>query len=445
MNYKIGFISLGCSKNLVDSENMLGILSKKGYSIVSDSEDADIIIINTCGFIEPAKEESIQEILHQVAIKEKYKNKKLIVSGCLSQRYSKELELEIPEIDAIIGAEYYKNIDKIVEICLKGGRFICNDRLDWEADLQLPRTLTTPKGMAYLKIAEGCDNFCSYCSIPFIRGRYRSRTIDSLYKEAQYLASTGVKELVIIAQDISRYGHDLGNENAFIELIGKLSSIDSIKWIRLLYYYPERVDKKFLYAIRDNEKVCNYLDIPIQHVNNNILKSMNRNTTSGHVKKMLDDIRHIIPDMVLRTSYIVGFPGETQEEFDELLEFVKNYPIDHVGVFTYSREEGTRAARLDNQIPDEEKLRRRDLLMSAQQQVAKRLNRRWIGNRYDVIVEGQDSDDVYFGRFYGQAPEVDGKVYLFSPHNLSQGSFVNTQIKKAYNYDLLGDFYEFSK
>ena len=442
---KVGFISLGCAKNQVDTENMLGILAGKGYVFVTDSKEADIIIINTCGFIQPAKEESIQEILNQVVIKNQYKDKKIIVAGCLAQRYSRELAAEIPEVDAIIGTEYYPEIDKIVEGCLGGEKYVCNDRLVWEADSTLPRILTTPKGTAYLKIAEGCDNFCSYCAIPQIRGRYRSRTIDSLYEEALSLASMGVKELIVIAQDVSRFGYDMGNKYALIELLNKLSNIDGIRWIRLLYCYPDRIDMDLINAIKDNDKVCHYIDIPIQHINQNILKEMNRHTTPDNVKKVLDDIRSTIPDMVIRTSYIVGFPGEGQREFNELLNFIQEYPIEHVGVFMYSQEEGTRAAKLEGQISDEEKIRRRDILMSTQQRISKRLNRRWIGGKYDVLIEGNDSDNVYFGRFYGQAPEVDGKVYLFSHRELAQGDFVEVEMKRAYNYDLLGDYYEFSK
>lgn len=442
---KIGVISLGCAKNRVDTENMLGILAEKGYTFVTSSEEADVIIINTCGFIQPAKEESIEEILGQVIVKNQYKNKKIIVAGCLAQRYSDELASEIPEVDAIIGTEYYSKIDEIVEGCLKGKKYVCNDRLQWEADRALPRILTTPKATAYLKIAEGCDNFCSYCAIPQIRGRYRSRTIDSLYEEAVRLANAGTKELIVIAQDISRFGYDMGNRNALIELLDKLASIDSIKWIRLLYCYPDRIDTNLIKAIKNNSKVCHYIDIPIQHVNTNILKAMNRNTTSDDIKRVLDNIRTIIPDVIIRTSYMVGFPGEGEREFNELLDFIQTYPIEHVGVFMYSQEEGTRAAKLPDQIDDEEKLRRRNLLMATQQRISKRLNRRWVGGKYDVLIEGRDSEEVYFGRSYGQAPEVDGKVYLFSDRELAQGDFVEVEIKKAYNYDLLGDYHEFSK
>ena len=445
MNNKVAFISLGCAKNQIDTENMLGILDKRGFKIVTSCEEADIIIINTCGFIQPAKEESVEEILKQVAIKKRYGDKKIIVAGCLAQRYAKELASEIPEADAIIGTEYYSKIDTIVRGCLQGKRYVCNDRLEWQANKVLPRILTTPKPTAYLKIAEGCDNFCSYCAIPHIRGRYKSRTIDSLYREALSLVQMGTKELIIIAQDISRFGYDMGNKNALIELLDKLSTIDELKWIRLLYCYPDRIDEELINAIGSNDKICHYIDIPLQHINADILQAMNRNTTPNDIKRVLDNIRDIVPDIVIRTSYIVGFPGEEEREFNDLLEFIYKYPIEHVGVFMYSQEEGTSAAQLDNQIDIEEKIRRRNLLMATQQKVSKKLNKRWIGSTQEILVEGQDSKDVYFGRFYGQAPEVDGKVYFFSNKKLSQGEFVDVDIKKAYNYDLLGEYHELSK
>jgi len=445
LEYKIAFISLGCAKNQIDTENMLGILTQNGFEITNSCEDADIVIINTCGFIQPAKEESIEEILKQVAIKEIYGDKKIIVTGCLAQRYTNELASEIPELDAIIGTEYYSKIDTIVEGCIKGKKYVCNDRQQWQANEVLPRILTTPKPTAYLKIAEGCDNFCSYCAIPYIRGKYRSRTIDSLYREAVYLAQMGTKELIIVAQDISRFGYDLGYKNGLSKLLDKLASINELKWIRLLYCYPDRIDVNLINAIEKNDKICHYIDIPLQHVNNNILRAMNRKTTKDEIKKLLDTIRSTIPDIVIRTSYMVGFPGEREEEFNELLEFIHEYPIDHVGVFMYSQEEGTKAAQLNEQVDIKEKVRRRNLIMSEQQKISKKLNKRWIGKMQEILIEGQDSKDVYFGRFYGQAPEVDGQVYLFSNRKLSQGDFVNANIKKVYNYDLLGEYYDFSK
>lgn len=442
---KVGIISLGCAKNQVDTENMLGVLDKNGFKFVTSCEEADVIIINTCGFIQPAKEESIEEILKQVMLKNKYEDKKLIVTGCLAQRYADELAYEIPEVDAIIGTEYYSMIDKIVEGCLKGKRYILNDRLKWNGEKILPRILTTPKPTAYLKIAEGCDNFCSYCAIPYIRGRYRSRTIDSLYQEAQTLAQLGTKELIIIAQDISKYGYDMGNKNALIELLEKLSTIDELKWIRLLYFYPDRIDAELISTIGTSDKICHYLDIPLQHINTNILQAMNRNTSSDYIKKLIDNIRTNIPDIVIRTSYIVGFPGEGKKEFNELIDFIQNYPIDYVGAFTYSQEEGTKAAKLDGQVDEKEKIARRNLLMATQQRVSKKLNQKWIGGIYDVLIEGEDSEGVYFGRSYGQAPEVDGKVYFFSNKKLRQGDFAKVCIQKVYNYDLLGEYHEFSK
>jgi len=442
---KIGMISLGCSKNQVDSEIMLGLIDKEGYEIVNRSEDADIIIINTCGFIESAKQEAIDTILEQALYKKQGKCQKLIVTGCLAQRYGNELLKEIPEIDNVVGTSRYTDILEVIEDRSRK-EYIGDSSSYWEALEKNPyRILTTLPGTAYLKIAEGCDNRCSYCAIPYIRGKYRSRTMTSLIEEAKGLAENGVKELIVIAQDITRYGQDLRDGTNLVSLLKELCKIDELKWIRLLYCYPDRITDELLDFMAEESKICKYLDIPLQHVNPNIVERMNRRFSKLQAQQLIDKIRKKIPQVVLRTTYIVGFPGEGQDEFEELKEFIENCPFNHAGVFAYSREEGTPAADFMDQVDDATKNKRKNTLMAMQRKISKRFNREFVNKIIDVLIEGEDSPGIYIGRHYGQAPEIDGHVYVFSKQALKPGDFVPVKITKAYDYDLLGDHYEFSK
>jgi ribosomal protein S12 methylthiotransferase len=434
----IGMVSLGCPKNQVDAENMLALLSKAGYQIVNKSEEADAIIVNTCGFIGPAKEESIDAILEQAKYKTIGNCKALIVTGCLAQRYSKALYEEIPEIDAIIGTGHYQDIVNVISHCLTGERMVDISNIDCNIVQNLPRILTTPPHTAYLKIAEGCSNFCTYCIIPKLRGKYRSRSIDSIVDEAKLLVDNGVQELILIAQDVAAFGTDMKN-GSLVELLNRLCDISNLKWLRLLYCYPDRIDDDLLDTIAIQPKICKYLDIPIQHINQDILKRMNRHVSSDKIKSLLDRIHQKIPDAIVRTSIIVGFPGETDEHFDELMQFIKQYPFNRMGVFCYSQEEGTPAARYENQVDNETKVNRQKLLMMEQRKISKKLNRKRVGQVVDVLIEGTDSPNVYFGRSYGEALGIDGQIFVMSNRELSRGDFVSVKISKAYDYDLLGD------
>jgi ribosomal protein S12 methylthiotransferase len=444
--HKIGIISLGCAKNQVDAEVMLGLLHKHGYKIVNQSDDADIIIVNTCGFIGPAKEESIQAILEQAKYKRQGNCKALIITGCLGQRYSKELLAEIPEIDVIVGTGNYSRIVDILEELNEGSsrdNYLGN--LSAQLDDGLPRMLSTTGSTAYLKIAEGCDNCCTYCIIPKLRGRFRSRSVTGLIDEAKSLVQTGIKELVIIAQDISRYGQDTDGKYNLVTLLRELCSIHGLEWIRLMYCYPDRVTDELIDLIASEAKICNYLDIPLQHINQNILKRMNRKIDGFHIRNLLDTIRKRIPDIVLRTSLIVGFPGEGESEYKELVDFVKEGYFQHIGVFAYSREENTPAASFPNQVEEAVKKERRSQLMAIQSKTSRRLLRRRQTQVCKVLVEGIESDGIYYGRSYGEAPEVDGLVYISSDNPLKIGEFTDVRITRAFEYDLLGEAYESRK
>ncbi len=437
---------MGCAKNQVDAEVMLGLLHKHGYKIVNQSDDADIIIVNTCGFIGPAKEESIQAILEQAKYKRQGNCKALIITGCLGQRYSKELLAEIPEIDVIVGTGNYSRIVDILEELNEGSsrdNYLGN--LSAQLDDGLPRMLSTTGSTAYLKIAEGCDNCCTYCIIPKLRGRFRSRSVTGLIDEAKSLVQTGIKELVIIAQDISRYGQDTDGKYNLVTLLRELCSIHGLEWIRLMYCYPDRVTDELIDLIASEAKICNYLDIPLQHINQNILKRMNRKIDGFHIRNLLDTIRKRIPDIVLRTSLIVGFPGEGESEYKELVDFVKEGYFQHIGVFAYSREENTPAASFPNQVEEAVKKERRSQLMAIQSKTSRRLLRRRQTQVCKVLVEGIESDGIYYGRSYGEAPEVDGLVYISSDNPLKIGEFTDVRITRAFEYDLLGEAYESRK
>ena len=436
---KIALESLGCSKNLVDAEIMMGILNRKGYKLVGDFEEADIILVNTCGFIESAKQESIDTILDLAQLKETGNLKLLIVTGCIAQRYANELKEEIPEIDAIVGTGSYQQIDEIIANLEKENNIVSLNDIEFAYNEDLPRYVTTPDYMAYLKIGEGCDNHCTYCIIPKLRGKYRSRKIEDIVKEAKDLAANGVKELVVIAQDTTKYGFDLYGEVKLPELLEELAQIEGIKWIRIMYSYPESITEELVKVMKKYDNICNYFDMPIQHASNRILKLMNRHTTKEDIRAKVEMIRSYLPDATLRTTIIVGFPGETDEDFKEVIEFAKEIKFDRLGAFAYSREEDTAADKLPNHLEEEVKLRRRDELMLVQQGISEELNSKKIGNEYEVLIEEQIEDKVYIGRTQGDAEEIDSIVYVKSENQLEPGDFVKVKIDKALEYDLMGD------
>ena len=435
---KVSLASLGCSKNLIDSEQMLGLLTEAGYEVMENEEDADILIVNTCTFIESAKMESIECILELAQYKKAGKCKFLIVTGCLAQRYKEQVLREIPEVDAVVGTNEY---DKIVEIIQelegqKGKEFCSEVPLLCEG---VPRVRTTPGYTAYLKIAEGCDNHCTYCVIPSVRGKYRSRTMDAILQEAEQMVAEGVKELIVIAQDTTRYGKDLYGEYCLAKLLRSLCQIPGVAWVRVHYCYPELVTDELLQVFAEEEKLCNYFDIPIQHCNDRILKRMGRRTNKAQITQLIAKIRKLIPDAVIRTSLIVGFPGETEEEFLELKQFVEDTKFERLGVFAYSREEDTPAYDMDGQLEDEEKERRQELLMLTQSEIAQNWNESRIGSTIRVMVE--DKDEIiksYYGRTYADSIEIDGKVFFKSNKALEGGAFVDVTIEQALEYDLFG-------
>ena len=434
------FIStLGCAKNLVDSEMMLGTLVKNDYVQTGSIMDADIAIVNTCGFIEAAKEESINEILELAQYKGRGNLKYLIVTGCLAQRYSDELLSEIPEIDIVLGTTSFDMIlEKIEE--LKGGiRSSLITDIDKHIAEEIPRSLLTDTFSAYIKIAEGCDNHCTYCIIPKLRGKYRSRRQEDILKEARQLAKNGVKELIVIAQDTTKYGLDIYGKKAISDLMRELNEIEGLKWIRILYSYPEDVDAEFVKAVKECEKVLPYFDMPVQHANDAILKLMNRKTSKQQIKENIDRIRKEIPEASIRTSIIVGFPTETQEQFDELCEFVKEVKFDRLGVFAYSREEDTPAAILEGQIDEDIKQERKNHLMEIQQGISYEKNKTFVGGTLEVMIDEKVEDGLYEGRSYRDMMEIDGLVFVKTQENLKKGQFVNVNITEALEYDLTGE------
>ena len=437
---KIYVESLGCSKNLVDSENMIGILSSKGYKVTEFADKADYIIINTCSFINDAKEESINTIVEAAKLKNDSKKKiKIIVTGCLAQRYSEELKQEIPEIDIFIGTNNFDKIDELIEKYEKEKEIICDINLETDIKEDLPRHTLTPEYYAYLKISEGCDNCCTYCIIPKIRGKYKSRRIENIVNEAKFLAADGVKELIIIAQDTSKYGIDLYGEKKLHELIRKISEIDGIEWIRVHYLYPEDTYDELIEEFKTNKKLVKYFDIPLQHINDRILKRMNRKTNKKQITDLITKIRREVDGAVIRTSLITGFPGETEEEHEELKEFLKEYKLDRVGIFKYSREENTTAYNLPDQISEEVKDARYDELMEIQIQISYENNYKKVGNVYDVLIEEKDVENIYVGRTYMDSIEIDGCVYVTSDEELTIGSIYKVKINDALEYDLIGD------
>lgn len=438
MKYNIGMVSLGCAKNQTDAETMLAILQDDGYNIVNDPETADIIIVNTCGFIDPAKQESINAILEMAEYKTDGQCKLLIATGCLAERYSEDIKTELPEVDAILGTGDYDKIAEVIKSAFESDKMpVITDNIDRTPECELPRILLTPPYSAYLKIADGCDNNCTYCAIPKIRGHFRSRKSEDIIREAKQLAENGVKELIVIAQDTTRYGKDIGTSLA--NLLDELAEIDGIEWIRVHYYYTEAITKELIDTMAKHDKICNYIDMPIQHADNYILKRMARRTTVEEIEEKISYMRKTLKNCYIRTSIIVGFPGETDEHFNNLYEFTKRTRFDRMGVFTYSQEEGTAAADFADQVAEDIKAERYDKLMSLQQEISLELNRAKIGTTLEVIVEGYDEDNyLFYGRSRGDSIDVDGKVYFGTEDEVMPGDIINVKILDASEYDLTG-------
>lgn len=440
--YKVGMISLGCPKNQVDGEALLAKLAAAGYQIVNEIENSDVMIVNTCGFIEDAKREAIDTILEVAQYKEAGVISALVVTGCLAERYQDEILKEMPEVDAVIGIG--ANAD-IVKVCDKA---LCGIQTsNYPNKCYLPiddeRVLSTPSHWAYLKIAEGCDNRCSYCAIPGIRGKFRSRKIESVINEAKSLVNRGVKEIILVAQDTTKYGQDLYGEYSLDKLLKELVEIDGLEWIRLFYCYPQRITDSLIEVIANEDKVCKYIDIPLQHSDTTVLKNMNRVGDGNDYRVLLDKMRKAIPDLALRTTFMVGFPGETDEQFENLCDFVKDMKFDKMGCFTFSPEEDTPAFDMDNQIDEDVKKRRQEVLMNAQYSITEASNKNRVGNVYKVIIDSF-ADGKYNGRSYMDSPEIDSGIIFTSNKKLNIGDFVNVKITDFDGYDLIGEHYEFT-
>lgn len=437
---KISMISLGCDKNLVDAEHMLGTMAQKGYSFTDDETQADVIVVNTCCFIEDAKQESINTIIDTARLKEEGNLKVLIVAGCLAQRYKDEILEEIPEVDALIGTSSFDKIEEAVENALRGEKAMEFLDLDRLPKISTKRLNSTGGWYAYLKIAEGCDKNCTYCIIPSLRGHYRSYPMEELVEAATQLASEGVKELILVAQETTLYGVDLYQKKMLPELLKRLCGIGGIRWIRILYCYPEEITDELIDTIASEEKICHYLDIPIQHASDRILRRMARRTNQNDLKEIVGKLRKKIPDITLRTTLITGFPGETEEDFEILRDFVDEMQFERLGVFTYSEEEGTIAAGFENQVDEEVKEARREEIMLLQQEISLAHLQSLIGEELDVVIEGNIPDDgVYIGRTYMDVPGVDGYVFVESNRNHMSGDFVRVKITGASEYDLMGE------
>lgn len=440
---KILFISLGCDKNLTDSEVMLGILANAGYEMTNDETEAEIIVINTCCFIHDAKEESIQNILDMAAYKKAGRLRALIVTGCLAERYRQEILDEIPEVDAVLGTTAYDKIIEAIQSALEGKTTVTMKSLEALPMTDIRRQITTGGHFAYLKIAEGCDKHCTYCIIPKIRGRFRSVPMERLLKEAKELADQGVKELILVAQETTLYGKDLYGEKSLHRLLKELCKISGIYWIRVMYCYPEEVYDELIRVMKEEPKICHYLDLPIQHADDEILRRMGRKTSGRELKDMIVKLRKEIPDICIRTTLITGFPGETQEQYEELYRFVNEMEFDRLGVFTYSPEEGTPAAEMPDQVDDEVKEDRQAELMELQQEIAFEAAENMAGREVLVMIEGKVADEaVYVGRTYRDAPNVDGLIFVETQEELISGDFVRVKITGALEYDLIGGLVE---
>ena len=440
MAVRVGIVSLGCAKNLVDSEIILGRLREEGCEIVADAHDADYIIVNTCGFIGPAKEESIETILEMAALKQQGSCRGLIVAGCMVQRYPEELFEELPEVDGFLGTNDLDKVGKLIEGIQQGKRLLLRGEELYDYNQPSPRILATLHHFAYLKVAEGCSHQCAFCVIPQIRGKFRSRTVESIVSEAEALYASGVKELALVAQDTTAYGRDLKNAG-LADLLRELLPI-GFDWLRILYTYPTSLGEDILKLMRDNESLVKYVDLPLQHVSQAVLRAMGRPGDYQSTLDLIQRIREHIPGVFIRSSFIVGFPGETEEDFESLLRFLEEAKLNHVGIFQYSPEEGSRAALFDNQVPDDEKERRFNEAMAVQQRISRELNERLVGEEIDVMIDGvsEESDLVLIGRHQGQAPEVDGLVYMGMPVDPPQaGDIVKVRILEAHAYDLVGE------
>ncbi len=443
MNYKVGMISLGCPKNQVDAEHMLALLDAEGMEIVDYVDGCDVVIVNTCGFIDDAKKEAIENILDMAELKKEGVIGRIIVTGCLAQRYQSEILTEIPEVDAVLGIGANGDIIKIIEDVMTGVDTIEKYPPQQELPLEGQRILTTPEHWAYLKIGEGCSNRCTYCTIPSIRGDMRSRPMENILEEAKQLAEAGVKELILVAQDTTSYGLDIYGELRLPQLLDELCKIDSIEWIRMLYCYPDRITDELIATMKNQEKVVNYIDLPLQHADDKILKAMNRRGDQAMIREVIGKLRAAMPDVVIRTTFIVGFPGEGEDEFETLAEFVNEMEFDRLGVFTFSPQEGTVAYDMENQVDDDVKTRRGEIIMQDQYSIMEEKNNAKIDNEYKVIVEEYDSyTDSYIGRTYMDAPEIDGLVKFTSPKELEIGDFVYVDIFDVDGYDLIGEVFE---
>ncbi|MDD4370621.1 MAG: 30S ribosomal protein S12 methylthiotransferase RimO [Anaerostipes sp.] len=444
---KILFISLGCDKNLVDSEVMLGLLTQKGYTLTNDENEADVIVVNTCCFIHDAKEESIETILEMAQYKEN-NLKALVVAGCLSERYKDEILKEIPEIDAVLGTTSYDSIVEAVDQALTGNGYAHYESIDYLPDnSKINRLVTTGNYMAYLKIAEGCNKNCSYCVIPKIRGKFRSVPMDELLTSARKLAESGITELVLVAQETTLYGQDITGKKELPKLLHELCQIDGIKWIRLLYAYPEEITEELIQTIKKEPKICHYIDMPIQHSEDEILARMGRRTSRADLEHIIGKLRTEIPDITIRTTLITGFPGETKEQHEELMGFVEKMRFDRLGVFTYSPEEDTKAAQFEQQIEEEVKEQRQAQIMELQQRISFEHTKSMVGKTIQVLIEGYLFDeDIYVGRSYMDAPKVDGCVFVQSEEEIVTGTYVYVRITQGQEYDLIGEVdYEFTE
>lgn len=440
MEYKVGMISLGCPKNQVDAEHMLALIDAAGCEIVDYVDGCDVVIVNTCGFIDDAKKEAIENILDMVELKKEGIISKIVVTGCLAQRYKDEIVTEIPEVDAVVGIGANGDIVKTIEEVMSSVDTIEKYPPRCDLPLEGQRILTTPQYWAYLKIGEGCSNRCTYCTIPSIRGNMRSRSMENVIEEAKQLAESGVKELILIAQDTTSYGLDLYGELKLPELLNELCKIDSIEWIRLLYCYPDRITDELIETMKEQDKIVNYIDLPLQHADDKILKAMNRRGDQAMIRNVIEKLRTEIPDVVIRTTFIVGFPGEGEDEFENLAVFVNEIEFDRLGVFTFSAQEGTPAYDMEDQVEEDVKTRRGEIIMQDQYSIMEEKNSEKIGKTYKVIVEDYDGySDSYTGRTYMDAPEIDGIVRFTSDRDLDIGDFVEVEIFDVEDYDLIGE------
>ncbi|MGM9561494.1 MAG: 30S ribosomal protein S12 methylthiotransferase RimO [Phascolarctobacterium sp.] len=436
---KIGMVSLGCPKNLVDSEVMLGLIREKNLEITNDPAEADLIIVNTCGFIESAKEESINTVLQMAEYKQNASCKYLIMTGCLGQRYADELFESMPEVDAIVGTDSFTDIGWVIDQVMAGKRLKHMEKLESKNVAMPPRMLTTPSYMAYLKIAEGCDNCCSYCIIPQLRGPYTSRPYDEVMAEAKALADSGIKELIVVAQDTTRYGEDTTGKLLLPQLLRDLNALEDIQWIRVMYLYPNNFTDELIEAFATLDKVCKYIDIPLQHASDRLLDSMNRFDTRAQVEELLEKLRTRIPGITIRTTFIVGFPGETDEDFEELKDFVEKQRFENAGVFQYSQEEGTVAGAMENQIAPEIKENRYHELMALQAGISEEIHQEREDAELEVIVEGFDEDNLAFGRSTHEAPDIDGTIFIENAEGLAVGDMVRVRILQGFTYEMVGE------